>query len=303
MEGETVRILKVDAFTSSAFAGNPAGVVLDAEDLSDKQMQKVAAEVQASETAFVVGEEPGRFRVRYFTPRAEVDFCGHASIAVLSALAWHGRIQIEDEPVEVALSVKAGELPVEVRPHPVCKVEVVLTGAEPRFSSFGYSLDLLCGILGIDRYQLPEHWPLGFASVGAWTLVVPVTTKEDLNAARPDFTSLAQLLEKVGATVAMLYTWQGPVDLYCRGFAPGVGIPEDPVTGTGIAAVSALVVREGAVETTPPLTKLCAEQGTHLGRPGHVPVEVVHSDKGVDRVRLAGTAVQVMEGKMRLPTV
>jgi PhzF family phenazine biosynthesis protein len=180
-------------------------------------------------------------------------------------------------------------------------VEVVLQTPRPKFRPFGYSLDLLCGILGIDRYQLPEHWPLQMASTGSPVLVVPITTKDALDDARPDFESLAQFHEKIKVTVTMLYTWQGPIDLYCRGFAPSVGVPEDPVTGAGISAVAAVVVKERALQLSPPLSKLTAEQGTKMGRPGHVPIEVQHSDDGVDWVRIAGTAVPTIEGKIRLP--
>ncbi len=98
-----------------------------------------------------------------------------------------------------------------------------------------------------------------------------------------------------------LYTWQGPTDLYARCFAPAIGIFEDPVTGTGMAACAALVVREKAVELTPPITRLTGEQGTHLGRTGRVGLEVDHGDDGVERVRFSGTAVQVYEGRIRIP--
>jgi len=300
MKEPSVEILLVDAFTVEPFAGNPAGVVLEAGDLTDAQMLAIAREMHASRTAFVTAMEDDGVRLRCFGPAGEVAFCDHAGVAVLSALVRRGRIRVEDEPVTTALLTRAGRVGAELRPHPAAGVEVVLTCPPPRFRSFGYSLDLLCGILGMDRYQLPERWPLGVVSAGAWCLVVPATTRDVVDSARPDFASLAQLCEKLQAEAAMLYTWQGPVDLYLRGFAPGAGVPEDPVTAAGIAAVAALVVRERAVQLNPPETTLTAEQGTAMGRPGHLPLTVRHDREDIEWVRIAGTAVEVLEGRIRV---
>lgn len=297
----SVDLLVMDAFTTRPFTGNPAGIVLEAGGLSEGQMQKIAREVNASETAFVIDKADGRFSVRYFTPQAEVDFCGHATIAVMSALAQAGHIEVQEPAVRVTLSVKAGDLQVELRPHPECPAEVVVTAAPPEFAPFGYSLDLLAGALGVSRYQIPDHWPLGLSSVGGWTLVVPITSKEALDAARPDFEALARLNLKIKAMTTFLYTWQGPTDLYARCFAPAVGIFEDPVTGTGMAAAAALIVREKAVELTPPCTRLTGEQGTQMGRTGLVGLEVDHGEDGVERVRFSGTAVQALRGKIQVP--
>lgn len=303
MQERSVEILLVDAFTDKPYAGSPAGVVLEAGALAEHQMLAIAREMHAPRTAFVTAEEDDGVRVRFFSPAHEVPFSAHAGLAVLAALARRGRIRVGDErdqPAESALLTGAGRIPAELRPHPEAGVEVALTTAAPRFRSFGYSLDLLCGIMGMDRYQLPEHWPLGVVSAGTWCLVMPATTRDVVESARPDFAALHQLCDKLQVETAMLYTWQGPVDLYLRGFAPAAGVFEDPVTGAGIAAVAALVVRERAVQLNPPETELTAEQGTSLGRPGHLPVVVRHGDEGVEWVRITGTAVEVLEGRIRV---
>jgi PhzF family phenazine biosynthesis protein len=301
MSTKDIELLLVDAFTQEPFLGNPAGVVLDAAGLDDSQMQKIASEVQASETAFVIGEQQGGFRLRYFTPKAEIAFCGHASVATMSALATAGRIQVGDKPAKVLLSAPGGEFNVELRQNPAGQVQVVITTGKPEFAPFRYSLDLLAGALGTSRYNIPDSWPLGLSSAAGWTLVVPVTTREALDAARPDFEALAKLNEKIKVSCTFLYTWQGPTDMYCRCFAPAVGVAEDPVTGVGMTAAAALIVRESAIALTPPVTRMTGEQGTHMGRKGTVSLEVVHGDNGVVKVRLGGTAVEVMRGRMRVP--
>lgn len=301
MDAESTPIMIVDAFTEQPYAGNPAGVVLDAASLSDDQMQRIAREVNASETAFVTGGAAGVFKVRYFTPAQEVDFCGHATVAVASALAWDGRVEVGDAPARITLSVKAGELEIEVRPHEACGVEVVMTQAGPRFADFGYRIELLAGALGLDSYQIPPSWPLGLAYTGLWALIVPVATQAGMDAARPDFAALADLNRKLGCASTHLYTHSGPNQLYCRDFSPAVGVPEDPVTGSALGAMAALLVREGAVALTPPTAEITAEQGHAAGRPGAARIQVDHDQSGPTAVRVAGTAVPVLEGRIRLP--
>jgi trans-2,3-dihydro-3-hydroxyanthranilate isomerase len=301
MAENEIDIMLVDTFTTEAFAGNPAGVVLDGSQLTDQQMQKIANEIQVSETAFMTGREQKNVKLRFFTPQTEVDFCGHAALAAVSALVWNKQIVPDSEVDNLTILAKSGLVPVEIHPHPVSEVEVALTFNKPRFAPFGYSRELLSGALGVDQYQLPAHWPLSMVHAGVWSLVVPISTIEAVDQARPDYDSLARLNQKIGALTTMLYTWQGPVDMYCRCFAPAVGVNEDPVTGTGLAATAALVVKERAVQLNPPLTRLNAEQGTHLGRTGNAKIDVAHDDSGVQSVRIAGTAVKTMEGRLRLP--
>jgi PhzF family phenazine biosynthesis protein len=297
----------VDAFSDRPYAGNPAGVVLEASGLTEAQMRRIANELHASETAFVVGGTAGGeggmpplFRVRFFTPTHEVDFCGHATVAVISALCGEGRIPVSGAPVQATLSVRAGDLPIEVRPHPACGVEVIMTQAPARFAPFTHSRALLAGCLGIDRMQIPDGWPLALAYTGLWALVVPVANASALDQAKPDFTALAELNRKLKVVSTHLYTHAGPHALLCRDFSPAVGVFEDPVTGSALGATAALIVKEGAMQLTPPLTVLTASQGHAVGRPGNARIEVEHDDGGIRRVRVAGTAVRCLSGRIRI---
>ena len=298
---QTLNVLLVDAFCDQAFAGNPAGVVLDGEGLSDAAMQKVARELNASETAFAVGIGPKHARLRYFTPACEVNYCGHATVAALSALVWENRVDLGEEPLELTLQTKAGVLSARLHPHPYYGVEVVQTQAKPLFADFGYSLDLLGAVLGLESYQIPAGWPLGRAYTGLWALVVPVASADAMRAAKPDFVALAQLNEKLGCASTHLYTFQGERQILCRDFSPAVGVNEDPVTGSASGATAALLVKENAVKRTPPTTIVQMEQGANLGRPGRVRIEVDHEDSEVRAVRMAGTAVLSLRGQMVWP--
>ncbi len=301
MDAESVDVQLIDAFSDRAFAGNPAGVVLDAAELDEAQMQQMAREINASETVFLVGRGDDDWRARYFTPTQEVDFCGHATLALGAALAWAGRVEPAEPPARIALVVPAGDIALDLRPHPATGVEVTMTQAPPRFADFGYRIELLAGALGMESYQIPPSWPLGLAYTGLWALVVPVVSREAIDAARPDFAALADLNNKLGAASTHLYTHAGPNKLYCRDFSPAVGVAEDPFTGSAMGATAALLVREDAVDTSPPTTRLEAEQGQALGRPGQARLEVDHGDAGPISVRLTGTAALSLEGRLLVP--
>jgi PhzF family phenazine biosynthesis protein len=131
--------------------------------------------------------------------------------------------------------------------------------------------------------------------------VVPITTKEELDEIHPDYDSLNRLNQKLGAVSTLLYSWQNPTDITCRAFAPASSIPEDPVIGEALAAAASLLVKESALETTPPTTRLQATQGILIGRPSQVTLEVNHDKEGINSVRLIATAEKTLEGKIRLP--
>ncbi len=300
-DGETIEILLVDAFCDQAYTGNPAGVVLEAKGLKDADMQRIAKELNASETAFASSVTPDSVELRYFTPACEVNYCGHATVAALAALVWDGRLEMGEQPKTLKLHTRAGALPTELRPHPYYGVEVVQTQAKPLFAKYGYSLDLLSGVLGLESYQLPTGWPLGRAYTGLWALIVPVASVEAMHAAKPDFATLAQLNRKLGCASTHLYTFMGEGQIACRDFSPAVGVNEDPVTGSAGGATVALLVKEKAVKLTPPTTILQIEQGSNMGRPGKIRFEVEHDEQEVHLIRMAGTAVLNLRGKMLRP--
>jgi trans-2,3-dihydro-3-hydroxyanthranilate isomerase len=291
----------VDAFTERPYAGNPAGVVLEAEGLTPEQMQRVARELNASETVFAGAPAEGGLPVRYFTPTQEVDFCGHATLALAVAWALARRPVDEALPASLRLATHAGPIPVELRPHPTCQVEAVMTQARPRFADFGYRLELLAGALGLQPAQIPPGWPLGLAYTGLWALVVPVISPDALARARPDFVALADLNRKLGCASTHLYSLTGDASLVSRDFSPAVGVPEDPVTGSALGATAALLLKEGALRRTPPVTRVTAEQGAAVGRPGQARIELTEEVPGQITVRVAGTAVSVARGSLRRP--
>jgi PhzF family phenazine biosynthesis protein len=288
---ETTRILQVDAFTDDPLTGNPAGVVPDADGLSSEQMQAIAAEMAVSETAFLRSSETADRRIRYFTPTQEVDLCGHATIGTFAHLHDEGL-----EPGVTTLETNVGTLEIEVADDGT----VWMTQDEPRIREVEVGYDRVADALGVDAAALEgasDDIPLAVSSTGLPFLIVPITYLSDVGTAEPDMAAIEALTDAVDATGVYLFTFDAlerESTVHGRMFAPGAGVPEDPVTGTASGAVSAYLDRFGAFDDDMP-EELRLEQGHYVDRPGRVRVRLE------DAVRVGGRGVTVLDGSIVVP--
>ena len=288
---QTTRILQVDAFTDEPLSGNAAGVVPDADGLSDDQMQAIAAELAVSETAFVRSSEAADRRLRYFTPTQEVDLCGHATIGTVAHLHDEGL-----EPGTTTVETNAGVLEIDLEADGT----VWMTQETPRVRQVDLEYGRVAEALGVDREALEgssADLPLSVASTGLPFLVVPITYLSDVGTADPDFAAVEALTDEVDATGVYLFTFdtlEGESTLHGRMFAPGAGVPEDPVTGTASGAVGAYLDHVGAFDDEFP-EELRLEQGHYVDRPGLVRVRVDSS------VQVGGRAVTALDGSLVVP--
>jgi len=288
---DTRRVLLVDAFTHEALAGNAAGVVPDAEGLTDGQMQAVARELSVSETAFLLPSDDADRRVRYFTPEREVDLCGHATVGAHAALRAEGEL----EPGEHTLETAVGTLDVAVEEDGT----VWMTQNEPTVRAVDLDYEAVADALGVDAAPLAEladELPLAVASTGLPFLVVPATYLEVVGAADPDDDAVAALCESVDAEGLYLFTFdalESASALHGRAFVPLAGLPEDPVTGTASGAVAGYLRHHDAFDVFPEELRL--EQGHYVDRPGLVRV------RAREDVTVGGPAVVSLEGTLRVP--
>lgn len=270
-DGQTVpmplQLLQVDAFTDRPFTGNPAGVcLLPAGDWPDGGwMQAVAAEVNAAETAFLRPTGPGTWDLRWFTPTVEVDLCGHATLASAHAL----RTQWGANDSRLSFSTRSGELVVTVDGE---RLELDLPADPPSPAPEPPGLQSALGLVGDDVEVLASRT----------FEVVVLGSSDEVTAVIPDMAALAEV-SRHGVVV----TAPGAAgdDVASRMFAPAVGIPEDPVTGSAHAVVAPLwATRLGRNPLR--CRQLSARGGT-----------LVATVDG-DRVRLAGTAVTTIEATL-----
>jgi trans-2,3-dihydro-3-hydroxyanthranilate isomerase len=271
----THQVQLVDAFTTEPMAGNPAGVVPDATDLSDDQMGAIAAELGASETAFVLPSDEADRRLRYFTPEREVDLCGHATVAAFRSLYDRAVVSADSYTVET----NVGVLDVEIDPDGT----VWLTQSSPEMALVDVDYDRVAAALGVETPALSEvgaDLPLARVSTGFPFLLVPVSYFEQLSAIDPDMDAVADLCRAVDAEGLYAFTFdtlESDATLHGRAFVPLAGIPEDPVTGTASGAVAAYLRHRGALDQPDPIV---CEQGHFLDRPGRVLVRTGESDDG-----------------------
>ncbi|HEV2640312.1 MAG TPA: PhzF family phenazine biosynthesis isomerase [Actinocrinis sp.] len=289
IDAHSAEVLRYAAFTLDPAGGNPAGVVPDAAALDDAAMQRIAAEVGYSETVFLRAQpsaEPGvrAFGARYFSPLAEVPFCGHATIAGAVALAEF------DGPGLLSLATKAGQVLVETGHDPDGNLSATLTSvatrvSEPEPAAVAEALALL-------RWRADEldpALPVRVAYAGARHLVLAAATRGRLAELDYDFDGLADLMRARDWTTLQLVWRESEQVFHSRNPFPVGGVVEDPATGAAAAALGGYL-RELGLVSVPATLRL--HQGEDLGRPSLLTVDVPADIPGI---RVTGTAVPIKE--------
>ncbi|CAL9401149.1 PhzF family phenazine biosynthesis protein [Streptomyces sp. enrichment culture] len=281
-------VLHYTAFSADPEGGNPAGVVLDASGMSDAEMLAVAAEVGYSESAFLtappegLGGEEGRvFTVRYFSPVAEVPFCGHATIAAAVALGER------TGPGELLFATRAGTVPVSVAVADGAP-RATLTSVEP-YVREAAAEDVAEALAALDwpSGDLDPALPPRVAFAGARHLVLAAASRERLADLRYDFERLKALMLRLDLTTVQLVWRASDTVFHVRDPFPVGGVVEDPATGAAAAAFGAYARELGLV---PEASVLTLHQGEDMGRPAELTVELRPSDP---RVRVSGTGTRM----------
>ncbi|OII12586.1 PhzF family phenazine biosynthesis protein [Curtobacterium sp. MCBA15_008] len=263
----SIEILRYTAFASEPGGGNPAGIVLDAAGLSDDEMLDIARQVAYPETAFVVGETPTGPRVRYFSPAAEVPFCGHATIATAVVLAER------DGLGRRVFTTAAGEVALDATSAPDGGVQVAMTSVEPATRPIDPEVrDRLFALLGLTLDDVAEGFPVLESFAGNWHPVIGLDDEELFHQFRFAPASLAALKAEAGwfGTVTVLHR-TAALEYEARNLFPAGRITEDPATGSAAASTGAYLREVGAVEAG---DRVVIRQGRHVGRPSILLVDV-----------------------------
>ena len=281
----------LDVFTRTRFGGNPLAVVLDADALTDREMQTIAREFNYSETSFVLRPKDNSHtaHVRIFTPTVEVPFAGHPNVGTAYALALADDTAEEFVFEEAAGLVRAKILRVDG------EADAVQLTAPQRLStgrSFTPESVAACLSLDVADIALGVHQPV-IASVGLGFVVVEIAARDALRRAKADMTAFSAILPTDHADAIYLYCRElseedGAVDFTARMFAPFDNLPEDPATGSATGAACALLARLGGDAPR----RFTVAQGMDMGRPSLLSVEV----DADGTVRIGGACVPVMSG-------
>ena len=293
----TVNVLHFDAFTLQPGKGNPAGIVLPSNHLTDAEMQAIAQKVGFNDTAFVLPSNLADCRIRYFSPRREVDLCGHATIAAFVALRDRGFLSTTLVTHESRLETRAGILPITVERSESGEAIVIMSQGAPKFSPFGGSREALVNALEIAVTDLHPSLPVVYGSTGRWTLVVPVRNLEVMRRMRPhpqQFPVVLSEMPEASIHPFCLEAIAANADMHARHFSsPASGTIEDAVTGTASGVLGAYH-REFIDPQRNKELALLVEQGFEIGREGYVRVWSYKAE--LDHVvKIAGTACFVRD--------
>ncbi|SDK48669.1 phenazine biosynthesis protein PhzF family [Actinopolyspora mzabensis] len=269
-------VLRFSAFPapSARNGGNPAGVVLDAAGLDETAMLALAAETGYSETAFVLdirepaeADGPRRVSIRYFSPDAEVPFCGHATVATAVALAdRHGTGRL-------LFDTAVGEVAIETAETASGEITASFTSVEPSVTPMGDDIvDRLLSLLGLGRADLDSTCPPRLSFAGNVHPVIVLGSRDIFDSFDFDPSRMRELMDERGwaATVTVLYPLDGS-EFAARNLFPVGDITEDPATGAAAAATGAYLRAVGAVK---PPARFRIRQGDHVGRPSLLRVTV-----------------------------
>jgi PhzF family phenazine biosynthesis protein len=282
LSGRTARVLRYAAFTERGGGGNPAGVVLDAAGLDDAARLAVAAGVGYSETAFVEAlHGKGQYRVRYFSPQAEVAFCGHATIATAVAIAER------DGPGHLRFATLAGPIAVQTGAT-AAGMTATLTSVPTRTRPAGTEeLNAALSALRWHRADLDPRYPAHVAYAGNDHLVLAVRDRVRLAALDYDYPALEALMAQRGWTTTHVVWAESPMIFHARDPFPPGGVVEDPATGAAAAAFGGYLRALAMVDLPARITIL---QGADMGRPSRLLVDVTADNK---RVQVTGSAARL----------
>jgi trans-2,3-dihydro-3-hydroxyanthranilate isomerase len=277
------RYVLVDVFTDVPLEGNALAVFTDAREIPEDQLQRLARELNLSETVFVYpAQADGHVRIRIFTPAAEIPFAGHPTLG--SAFVLAGPLQLQ----EIRLETAAGTVPVRLEREGPRIVFGWMSQPLPTIRPFGEEGEVLAA-LGVERSELPVE----LYDNGIQHLYVALPSEDEVAALRPDLGALSRFDAVLGFNV---FAGSG-ARWKTRMFAPGGGVPEDPATGSAAGPLALHLARHGRIAFG---DEIQIAQGAEIGRPSTLHARVEGTAEQVESVEVGGSAVVVARGEFRI---
>lgn len=291
---KTIKVYHYDAFSKEPNKGNPAGVVLNADKLTESEMQEIAFQVGFNETSFLVKSEVADYRIRFFTPGHEMDLCGHGTMATMFALKEKGMLQ---NKTDFTIETNLGVLPIKLTLTMEGEVFITMKHATPQFKAFTGSRDALANSIGLSASDLHEELPILYGSTGTWTLLIPIKRLDQFKKMQPNnkqFPEILKEMPKASVHPFCLETYNPNAHMHARHFSsPYSGTIEDAVTGTASGVMGAFYAEYIDNNFDGPLN-LIVEQGQEIEKDGQVMV-CVSRNQDIYDVEITGMAVYVNE--------
>lgn len=286
-----IKVYHYDAFSKKPNKGNPAGVVLNGDDLTETEMQDVAFKVGFNETAFPIASDRADLRIRYFSPKQEMELCGHATMATIYALKTNGWLE---NKTELTIETNVGVLPIRITKNEQKEIHITMKQALPQFKKFEGSRYDLAKAIGIEEVDFDDELPIMYGSTGAWTLLIPIKSLDIFNKMEPNnkvFSSILNEIPNASVHPFCLESYYEEADMHGRHFSSTFsGTIEDPVTGTASGVMGAYFAKYIKKECDMPIN-LIVEQGQEMNKDGQVIVNVAENNE----IEITGNAVYVDE--------
>jgi trans-2,3-dihydro-3-hydroxyanthranilate isomerase len=301
-----LQFYQADVFTSEPFGGNPLAVFPDAGELTDREFQQIAREMNLSETVFVLPPNDPRAaaKIRIFTPSREIPFAGHPVLGTFYVLGTLKRLPLQEPVTKIFYECHLGVFPLELIILKGMIEQVVMSQPSPEFLEVVSSVEMiyeLAKALGVQKTLITDSpFPVEVVSTGLPVLIVPIRTLTAMKSMQVNHSAILDVCARLGTNGIMVYTTMTLEEnstVHTRMFADPIGIPEDPATGSASGALGAYLVKNGVVEVGP-TTEVVIEQGYEIGRPSRILVQVFSDDDMIQNIKVGGQVVMVAEGKM-----
>jgi trans-2,3-dihydro-3-hydroxyanthranilate isomerase len=281
-----LQFYQADVFTSEPFGGNPLAVFPDAGELTDREFQQIAGEMNLSETVFVLPPKDPRAaaKIRIFTPSQEIPFAGHPVLGTFYVLGALKRLPLQEPVTKIFYECHLGVFPLELIILKGQIEQVVMSQPSPEFLEVVSQVEMiyeLAKALGVQKSLITDSpFPVEVVSTGLPVLIVPIRTLTAMKSMQVNHSAIRDVCA-----------------VHTRMFAAPIGIPEDPATGSASGALGAYLVKNGVVEVGP-TTEVVIEQGYEIDRPSRILVQVFSDDDMIQNIKVGGQVVMVAEGKM-----
>lgn len=291
---KSIKVYHYDAFSKEPYRGNPAGIVLHGDKLTNKEMQEVAFKVGFNETAFPIKSDVADLRIRFFTPGHEMNLCGHATMASIYALKTKGLL---GNKTNLTIETNAGILPIQINNSVNHEIFITMKQASPQFREFKGSGKDLAKSIGLIESELHADLPILYGSTGTWTLLIPIKQLDAFKKMKPNNNLFPEILKEMPTSSVhpfCLETYDPHANMHARHFSsPYSGTIEDAVTGTASGVMGAFYANYIESNFKDSL-HLIVEQGQEIGRDGRVMVQVTKNEENYD-IEITGNAVYVNE--------
>lgn len=279
----------IDVFSSEKFKGNPAAVFFEAEGLDEKIMQKIANELNISETVFLLksNNDKADYRARIFTPKAELPFAGHPTIA--ASLAYKEFYKIKTEKLVQECGV--GLIEIEKK-----DAVFFVKQNDPQFKIVSLSKELAAEMLGISSHEICDL-PVMKISTGIWWGVFALTASDVVTRVRPNYEKIINFSAAENIVGIQIFAKTSKdVDIHVRTFAPIVGVFEDPACGSGNGCVASYIAKNNLLDKS----NYVVTQGSEVGREGRVYASFEKFGDEIKNIKIGGEAIKVLEGNIEI---